>query len=269
LDYVGNLLIRGVVGAVIVVIVTYAADRFGPRIGGFLSVFPSISATSLIIIALIHGTSFASEASLSTLFGLAGIYFFIITIYYGYIHYIRNKVVRKIILLFIFAFIIYGITVFAYLAIVSEGTIYNVVPLIIGFIFARFVITNVKVDESLNEVYRAKSVEHLARAGLGGGFIVFATVMADLFGPLYGGIFSSFPSTIASYLIVLAITHSELFLIRTIKYMRSALLATGIYVIGVWYTYPLYGIVIGTLISYLAYTVALISLSAVDKNIKT
>jgi len=268
LDYAINLLSRGIAGAVIVVMVTYAADRFGPRIGGFLSVFPSVSATSLIIIALIHGTSFVSEASLSTLFGLTGIYFFLITIYYGYIHYVRSKENGKIILLFIFAFIIYGITVFTYLAFVSEGSIYNVIPLIISFIFAKFVISGVKTEESIDEIYRPRSVEHLARGGLGGGFVVFATVMADLFGPLYGGIFSSFPSTIASYLIVLAISHSELFLVRTIKYMGSALLATGIYVIGVWYTYPQYGVIIGTVISYIIYSAALFSLIKLDNKIR-
>jgi hypothetical protein len=251
-----------------VVIVSYAADRFGPKISGYLSAFPSASATSLIIIALIHGTSFASKASLSTLFGLVAVYFFIFSVYYGSIRFGGNRAIRKIIFTFAFAFIIYGMAVSGYLLFVNEGTIYNFIPLIIGFIIARFVLRGAK-GESLDDIYRGRFVEYLARAGLGGGFVVFATVMADLFGPLYGGIFSAFPSTIASILIILALTHSEPFLIKTIKYVGTALIATGAYTIGVWYTYPIYGILVGTLISYFMYTTVMAFIRILDKKIKT
>lgn len=267
MDYLLNLLIRGIAGASIVVIITYIADKFGPKISGLLSAFPTVSAVSLIIMALVHGNEFASEASLSTLFGLVAVYFFTIGFYYGYINYRGNTIKKKTICALIVGFILYAILISIYFTLVHEGTIYNIIPLIIGFIFAKLILIGVKVEKSLFEVKKVKAVEHLARAGLGGGFVVVASIMADLFGPLYGGIFSAFPATIAPILIIIALTRTEPFLIKTIKYVPSALLATGAYAISVWYTYPIHGVVAGTIISYSVYIVAIACLNMLEKKI--
>ena len=266
MDYLLDLLVRGIAGAVIVVIVTYIADKFGPKISGLLSAFPTVSAISLIIMALQHGDAFASKASLSTLFGLTAVYFFTIGFYYGYTHY-GDAAKKKTISALIVGFIIYAIFILVYFAVVHEGTIYNIIPLIIGFIIAKFILTGVKVEKSLFEVKRVRGIEHLARAGLGGGFVVIATVMADLFGPLYGGIFSAFPATVAPILIILALTRTEPFIIKVIKYVPSALLAAGAYAIGVWYTYPIHGVLVGTLISYSFYAVAIVLLNILERKI--
>lgn len=269
MDYLLNLLIRGIAGATIVVIVTYIADKFGPKISGLLSAFPTVSATSLIIMAIGHGNAFASKASLSTLFGLVAVYFFAIGFYYGYIHYGGDTVKKKTISALIVGFIIYAIFVLVYFAVMHEGTIYNIIPLIIGFVIAKYILTGVKVEKTSFKIKRVRAIEHLARASLGGGFVVIATVMADLFGPLYGGIFAAFPATVAPILIILALTRTEPFLIKTIKYVPSAVLATGAYAMGVWYTYPIHGVVIGTLISYLIYTVVIVDLYILEKKIDT
>ena len=266
MDYLLNLLICGIAGAAIVVIVTYIADKFGPKTSGLLSAFPTVSATSLIIMALQHGDAFASKASLSTLFGLVAVYFFTIGFYYGYTRY-GDLVKKKTISALIVGFIIYAIFVLVYFAVVHEGTIYNIIPLIVGFIIVRSVLAGVKVEKSLFEVKRVRWIDYLTRAGLGGGFVVIATVMADFFGPLYGGIFSAFPATVAPILILLALTHTEPFLIKTIKYVPSALLATGAYAIGVWCTYPIYGVFVGTLISYSFYTGAIVLLYILERKI--
>ena len=85
MDYLLNLFIFGVVGAFIAVLVTYIEYKYGAKSSGLLSAFPTVSATSLFIIALENGNSFASKASLSSLFGLAAVNFFTFGFYYGYV----------------------------------------------------------------------------------------------------------------------------------------------------------------------------------------
>ena len=62
MDCLLNLFIFGIVGAFIVVLVIYIGDEYGAKSSGLLSAFPTVSATSLFIIALENGNSFASKA---------------------------------------------------------------------------------------------------------------------------------------------------------------------------------------------------------------
>ena len=77
---------------------------------------------------------------------------------------------------------------------------------------------------------------------------------------------AAFPATIAPILIISALTHTEAFVLTTIKYVPLSLLATGVYTLGVWYTYPIYGYLSGTLISYTLFVAAVYSLNTPKLN---
>jgi len=272
LNYLLNLFVLRVVGVFIVVLVTYIGDKYGAKSSGLLSAFPTVSATSLFIIALENGNSFASKASLSSLFGLAAVNFFTFGFYYGYTHSNRKKLMGKTFFASIVGFIIYSIIIFAYIVKVQEGTIYNLIPLIISFVIMRFIFRSIKEEKSIKEensllnAERIRTINYLARACLGGTIVIIAIILANTFGSIYGGIFSAFPATVAPILIILALTHTESFLLTTIKYVPSSLLATGVYALSVWHTYPIHGYLIGILISYMLFIVAVYILNILKLN---
>lgn len=247
--------------------VTYIADKCGPKISGLLSAFPTVSAISLIIMSVEHGDRFASDASLSTLFGLTACIFFTLGFYYGYRYYLEESAKKKTLSALIVGFTVYSIFVVVYLHFISAGTLYNWIPLIAGFVGVRLLLTRAKVKNKLFAKRKIRAVEHLTRVTLGGGFVVIATVMADYLGPKYGGIFSAFPATVAPILIIISLTHPEPFLITALKRTPAALLATGAFALGVWWLYPAQGVVIGTLIAYLFYGIAIVFLNQLEKRI--
>lgn len=260
-------MLRGIAGALVVLVVTYIADKFGPKISGLLSAFPTVSATSLIIMSVEHGDRFASDASLSTLFGLTACIFFTLGFYHGYRYYLGESAKKKTSSALIVGFTVYSIFVLVYLYFVSAGTLYNWIPLIATFVGVRLLLTRAKVKKKLFAKRKVRVPEHLTRAALGGGFVVMATVMADFLGPVYGGIFSAFPATVAPILIIISLTRSESFLITAVKRVPAALLATGAFALGVWWIYPTQGVVIGTIIAYVLYGVAIVALNQLERRI--
>ena len=148
-DFFLSLLLRGVVGAFIVVLVTCVGDKYGPKTSGLLAAFPTVSATSLFIMAVENGTLFTSKASLSALFGLVAVNFFTFGFYYGYIHGNKKTLVGKMFLALILGFTTYSIVILVYIIRAHEGTIYNIIPLILSFVVLRFIFKNIKDQKNI------------------------------------------------------------------------------------------------------------------------
>lgn len=75
------LLAKIVVSAGIVLVVTAAVERLGPRIGGFIAVTPQLAVVSLVFFTIEQGPAFAAE---SAVWGIPGICA-TIAVYLGYL----------------------------------------------------------------------------------------------------------------------------------------------------------------------------------------
>jgi hypothetical protein len=62
-----------------VVIASLAARRFGARVGGVVAGLPVIAGPILLVLALQHGTGFASKAAVGVLLGMVGLAAFVLT----------------------------------------------------------------------------------------------------------------------------------------------------------------------------------------------
>ena len=97
-------------------------------------------------------------------------------------------------------------------------------------------------------------------------FLLSGTVVASAFflgialGPEWGGIFSSFPViSILSFTLLGRSFGAEGTLVLTEPLLVGTMLNTGVYALAVQVTYPLLGILTGTILSYIcALTVAYI-----------
>ena len=77
-------------------------------------------------------------------------------------------------------------------------------------------------------------------------------ILADSFGSLWGGLFSSFPAAITPVLVLLHKRNGKDIISGVIKSSPIGLSATGLYSCMIWLLYPAYGIIAGTIISYMA-----------------
>lgn len=62
-----------------VVLVSLAARRFGARVGGVVAGLPVIAGPILLVLALQHGSAFASKAAVGVLLGMVGLAAFVLT----------------------------------------------------------------------------------------------------------------------------------------------------------------------------------------------
>lgn len=66
-----------------VVLASLAGRRFGPRVGGLVGGLPVVGGPILLVYALAHGPSFASNAAAGTLLGIVSLMAFVVT--YGHV----------------------------------------------------------------------------------------------------------------------------------------------------------------------------------------
>ncbi len=92
----------------------------------------------------------------------------------------------------------------------------------------------------------------ILRALFGGAVVAGVVVLGDSFGYIWGGLFSSFPGTITPVLVLLHLKNGKGIISGVIKSSPIGLSATGLYSCMVWLLYPTYGIIAGTVVSYLA-----------------
>ncbi len=73
------LAVRVLVAPCFVVLASLAARRFGARIGGLVAGLPVIAGPILLVLALQHGSAFASKAAVGVLLGMVGLAGFVVT----------------------------------------------------------------------------------------------------------------------------------------------------------------------------------------------
>jgi hypothetical protein len=75
---VAVLAVRTLLAPCFVVLVSLAARHFGVRIGGLVAGLPVIAGPILLVLALQHGTAFASRAAVGALLGMVGLAAFVL-----------------------------------------------------------------------------------------------------------------------------------------------------------------------------------------------
>lgn len=95
------------------------------------------------------------------------------------------------------------------------------------------------------------------RGIFGGSAVAAVVILGDSFGYLWSGLFSSFPATITPVLVLLHMRNGRDIISGVIKSSPVGLSATGLYSCMIWLMYPVYGIVTGTIMSYIAVIVFL------------
>lgn len=115
-----------------------------------------------------------------------------------------------------------------------------------------FYIAETKMDiRSADGIKRRYSTsELLLRGAFAGGVVALAVTVANVAGPVWGGLFATFPAATLTSMYILKKERGAEFARATCKAMLPASMTIIVYVVAVSITYPLYGLVAGTAISY-------------------
>ncbi len=243
-----SLLIRLVlafaVGSLWVIVITLVAEKKGSVIGGVLGGLPSTSAFSFFFIGINQSSTAAVQAT--TVFPLA---FAVTTAYLFFFAYFAKKSFSNgIIISLSMWFIISALIVVSglrdfWVALVG-GTVISVITY---FAFTKKLkLPNLKGEQKLYKPH-----EILLRGVGAGSLVAVSVLLSQIGGPILGGIAAAFPAVFTSTLIILKRSKGTEFSRAITKpLVFSGILTIFPYCVAVRYSYPVFGVWLGTLIAY-------------------
>ena len=254
-------------GSILIASITIIAEKKSPKIAGILMSLPVITFLSLLFIAVSQGVNFSSKAALWNPIGaiadLVYMGLFAVGIKIpGYLEKGKQKFaytykndnfskIKEIIFGLLIGFAGYFITIMT----LSKFPVNNgwvslislwIASVIFYMVFKRLGEINIEKKQMIS------SNDIVLRGFFGGAVVAGVVILADSTGFIWGGLFSSFPGTITPVLVLLHLKNGKEMSHSIIKSSPIGLSATGLYSCMVWLLYPLYGIFVGTLASYLA-----------------
>lgn len=254
-------------GSILIASITIIAEKKSPKIAGILMSLPVITFLSLLFIAVSQGVNFSSKAALWNPIGAIADLVYMGLFAVGikipvYLEQGKQKVaytykndnfskIKEIIFGLLIGFAGYFITIMTLSKFPVNNGWVSLISLWIASVI--FYLVFKRLGEIKIEKKPLISSNDIVLRGLFGGAVVAGVViLADSTGFIWGGLFSSFPGTITPVLVLLHLRNGKEMSNSIIKSSPIGLSATGLYSCMVWLLYPLYGIFVGTLASYLA-----------------
>jgi len=197
------LLAKIAVSAGIVLVVTAAVERLGPRIGGLIAVTPQLAVVSLVFFTIEQGPAFAAESAVWNIPGICAT----IAVYLGYLAATRLVPAPRAALIatgvglgtagFALAVILFGLVP------ITLATAMPLAGLVcggIGWLVRRL------PDAAIRRPVRASAGLLAVRAGASVVTVLTVTSLAQVLGPRWSGLLVGFP---VNSLPVMAILHAH------------------------------------------------------------
>jgi len=239
-----KLLLAFLVGSFGITLATIIAEKFGTKVGGVISGNPLSIVVALLFIGWTQGVDIASEST-AIVPAIIGLDILFILIYLV----LAKKRPSLAIPVAIFSWFVLSIG----LALTGFNDFGLSVAAFLLLLAFSYYVAEKKLDIPSEG---KKSIEYtpkllLFRALLGGGVIAFAVLASKMGGPVWGGVFSAFPSMMLSAMIITHHMHGTKF---SCAFMKVLMIGGGIspavYAVAVRYAYPALGLVWGTVASF-------------------
>jgi hypothetical protein len=231
-------------GGAFTAVTLYAAERYGPRLGGIIAGLPSTTAVGLFFIGYTQTPQAASQAASLMPAAVGGSLIFVIF----YVA-LCKKTGYKLALLT--ASIIW-------LMLSLPLAYYRFENIYIATLFFAFVwlitlryMQGQRIDPKIPEKIGYTFGQKIARSLFAGAIIASAVVVSSMFGPLWGGALAAFPAMFLASFIILCRSYGCEYSRAFARNTPLGLFGVIPYLWGVHFLYPGYGLVAGTLASYL------------------
>ena len=237
-------------GGAFTAITLYAAERYGPKIGGIIAGLPSTTAVGLFFIGYTQTPQAASQAASLMPAAVGGSLIFVI-FYVALckkIGYKLSLLIASIVWLTISLPLAYYRFENIYIA-----TLFFMLVWLITLRFMRGQRINPKTPEKISYTFWQK----IARSSFSGAIIASSVIVSSMFGPLWGGALAAFPAMFLGTFIILYRSYGCEYSRAFAKNTPLGLFGVIPYLWGVHFLYPGYGLIGGTLASYLLSFVAM------------
>ena len=252
-----KLILSFIVGAIWVTGATILAEKYGTKLGGVIVGFPSTVIVGLFFIAWTQSTMFAKEATTILPIGDAVICLFVLTF--------CALVMVNFWLALVAGIGVWGLLAAGLVKIQFDNFTISVLAYILVFLIVYYLL-----EKKLHIPSQSKKKVHYTfstisfRALLSGSVISLAVIMAKIGGPLLGGMFTVFPASMISSIIIIYLAQGKLFAAAVLKTSMIASISVVVYGIAVRYAYVPLGLVWGTVVSIL---IAFVSVYLIHKRI--
>ena len=252
-------LIKIAAAVVMVLLLSFLAERVSPRFAGVFTGFPLGAGISLFFIGYEIGPEFAGRAAVFATAGLTTILFFD----YGY-YWAARRTERLGLGWRILAGTGGGLALYFLAALVVErarvGLWGSVLITTVGiFLFDRLFrrVVNVSVQHKHSIGWGTT----LIRGLFAGTVVVVITMSAAAVGPEWAGLFAVFPVTLLPFLVIIHYAYEPGYTYTILKNLPRGLLCLVIHCVAVSLLYPRIGVGWGTLASYALAAVYLVIIS--------
>ena len=254
-----EFLIPFIAAAITVVIITVVAERYGTKKGGILGTLPSTILIAYLFIAYNEGIEVATQAVavVPAEMGVNVIFLLLFTLF----------AYRSLSTALTVSLSIWTVLSLLLLYFNLENLLISSLIFIVAFLVAIYVLEQKKKTPSIGRVQTCYTPLRIGLRGLFAGVIIGIAVLLSNVGAVLSGIMSAFPVIFLSTMIIAMRSQGPSFAGGMAKAMVFGSPSVVAYAIAVFFFYPLYGIIMGTIGSYVIAFVATMALYVLSKRL--
>ena len=242
-DLLVQSLIPFLFSALIVILITVVAEKYGTKIGGIIGTLPSTIIVAFVFIALNHGELFAAESVAVVPAGMGVNILFLLTFVLVGRKGLLTAIVSSLTLWFVLSATLYYINL--------TNIYISLTIFIIVLLAALLVFEKIKKIPSQSRVHVHYTPLKVLFRGVIAGIIISISVLLANTGAVISGIFSIFPAIFLSTMVISNREHGTDFAAGIAKSMVYGCSSVTSYGVVIHFAYPYYGILSGTVIAYL------------------
>ena len=230
-----------ILSAVVVILITIIAEKYGTKTGGILGMIPSTIVVGYIFIALNKGPVFASDA-ISVVPAAVGV-----NIVFSFI--LVLLLARSIYYAFAVSFVFWAIFSFILWYINLDNIYISVSIFLISLIITFFILEKVIKINSIGKKDVHYTTKKIVFRGVLAGIIISIAVILSNIGEVISGIASVFPVIVLSAVVISYHEHGPEFAAGIVKSMIIGSSSAIAYAVSIHFLYPIYGIALGSVIA--------------------
>ncbi len=237
-----KLVLSFFIGSLWVITATVLADRLGPKIGGLITGLPSTALFGLFFLAWTQNASAGTAAT--TVMPVSAGFTCLFILMYCFL------VTRSFWAALLAALALWMALAFGLIQLHLQSFLVSLIGYIVLFLISLYFLENkLKIRSITGKKLNYTPTQIVGRGLVSGSIVALAVYLGKIGGPTMGGMFSMFPATFISTILITYFTQGGRFSAAIMKSSMVSAITTVIYAITVRYTYVPWGIAWGTLAS--------------------
>lgn len=238
-----QIVVPFLLSAFVVVAISVIAEKFGTKLGGIIGTLPSTIVIAFVFISLNRGNTFASRSAsvVPAEMGINILFLFTFAV-------MADRKTPVTVLSSLGLWSVLSIMLYFF----DFGNVYVSLGIYISAVIAAVLILEKVVKiKSVGKVDVEYTKRKIAFRGMLAGTVIAVAVVLSNINEVLSGIFSVFPAIFLSTMLIFTREHGPKFVGGTAKSMIFGTPTVVSYAVAVHFLYPVFGLLWGTVLSYL------------------